>query len=174
MKGCLPLVAFFSMISVADPDPTYYLDADPDPACHFEADPDPDPSFQIKALKTLKMCSNRLIYQTFWLVIRKLTRIQIRIPLITRRRIRIQLINLMRIRIQILPLNLMQIQADPDQQYCQWPKTPSLYALYSTDRKWIDFENKMAANYRDKRSPAPQHQSIPPTFSWSLTYLTSR
>ncbi len=49
MKGCLPLVAFFSMISVADPDPTYYLDTDLDPACHFVTDPDSDPTFHFHA-----------------------------------------------------------------------------------------------------------------------------
>jgi hypothetical protein len=65
VKRSHPLVAFFSVTSVADPDPAYDSDADTDPACHFEADPDsdptfhfnadpdPDPSFQRKALKTL-------------------------------------------------------------------------------------------------------------------------
>ncbi len=71
----------------------------------------------------------------------------------------------MRIRIQILPFNLMRIQADPDQQ---WPKTPSFYALYSTDRKWIDFENKMAANYRDKREHSAATPEHPPNIFMAL------
>ncbi len=72
--------------SVADPDPAYHIDVYPDPVLtfHFDADPDPDPSFQIKA-QTMKKCSNRLVFHTFWLVICKLMRI------------RIQLITLMRI-----------------------------------------------------------------------------
>jgi hypothetical protein len=72
--------------SVADP---HHLDADPDPASHFDADPDTDPTFHFDAvpdlcpalaaklrLKTLKKCSNRLIYRTFWLVVCKLMRIR--------------------------------------------------------------------------------------------------
>ncbi len=31
-------------------------------------------------------------------------------------------------------------------------KTPSVFG--SADRKWMDFENKMAAQYRDKRRPS--------------------
>jgi hypothetical protein len=46
---------------IPDPDPACHCDADPDPTFHFDADP--DPSFQI-GLKTLKKCSNRLIFHT--------------------------------------------------------------------------------------------------------------
>ncbi len=60
-----------------------------------------------KVLTISKMCSNRLIFHTFWLAICKLMRIPIQ--LITLMRIRIQLITLMRIRIRILPFNLMRI-----------------------------------------------------------------
>jgi hypothetical protein len=52
--------------SDADPDPAVYFDVEPDPTFHFDADP--DPSFQIKA-KTLKKCSSRLVFNTFWRVI---------------------------------------------------------------------------------------------------------
>ncbi len=45
---------------------------DPDSTFHFDADPDPDEGFQIKRLKKLKKCSNRLIFHTFLLVISKL------------------------------------------------------------------------------------------------------
>ncbi len=71
----------------------FFFDSDPDPTFHPDANsvPDPDPSFQIEA-KTLK-CLNRLIFHTFWLVVRKLMRIRIRF--------RIQLITLMQIRILI-------------------------------------------------------------------------
>ncbi len=91
----------------ADPDPACHFDADadPDPACHFDADadpdptfhfdadpyPDPDPSIQIKGPKTLKKCSNKFIFHTFWLVICKLMWIRSR-P-ITLMRILIHLIN---------------------------------------------------------------------------------
>ncbi len=69
---------------------------------HPEADPDPYPSLQIKA-KTLEkgLNRNRLIFNTFWLVICKLMRIRIRF--------RIQLTTLMRIRIQSFIFD-----ADPD------------------------------------------------------------
>ncbi len=50
----------------------FLYDADSDPTFHPDAEPDPIPSFQIKAL--LKRCSNRLIFNTFWLVICKLMR----------------------------------------------------------------------------------------------------
>jgi hypothetical protein len=80
--------------SVADPNPACHFDADPDPTFHFRADP--DPSFQIKA-KTLKKCSNRLIFYTFWLVICKLMRSGSSFTFI-------------RIRIRILPFNLTRIQ----------------------------------------------------------------
>jgi hypothetical protein len=72
----------------------------------LDADPDRDPTFhftlmQIRiqilaskySLKPLKKCSNRLIFHTFWLVM-KLIRIGVRF--------RIQLTTLMRIRILIL------------------------------------------------------------------------
>jgi hypothetical protein len=78
----------------AHPDSSHHSDADLDPTFHPDADP--DPSFQIK-IQTLKKCSNRLIFHTFWLVICKLMRI----------RFRIQLITLMRIWIR------MRIHADP-------------------------------------------------------------
>ncbi len=81
-----------------------------------DADPCLDPSFQ-KRLEILKMCSKRLIFHSFWLVICKLMRIGIRIQLITLTRIRLQLITFMRIR--ILPFNLMRIHADPDPQHCK-------------------------------------------------------
>ncbi len=55
-------------------------------------DPDPDPSLQIKAQKTLKKCSSRLIFYTFWLVICKLILMRIWIQLITWVRIRIRLL----------------------------------------------------------------------------------
>jgi hypothetical protein len=88
-----------------DPDPACHFDEDPEPTFHFNADPDQEPSIQIKA-QTLKKCSIRLIFLTFWLVICQLMRI------------RIQLITLMWT--LILPLNLMRIHADPDpQQWCQ-------------------------------------------------------
>ncbi len=57
-------------------------------------------------LKTLKKCSNILVFYTLWLVICKLLRIWIQ--LITLMRIRIQLISFMRIR--ILPFNLIWIR----------------------------------------------------------------
>ncbi len=63
---------------------------------HVDADPGPAPSFQIKAQTLEKKCSNRLIFQTFWLLICKLMRIRIRFQ--------IQLITVMRIRIQIFIL----------------------------------------------------------------------
>ncbi len=71
------------------------LDADPypDPTFHTDAKPDPVPSFQIKAPNLFKKCWNRLIFNTYWLVICKIMRIRIRF--------RIQLITLMRIRILI-------------------------------------------------------------------------
>jgi hypothetical protein len=60
----------------ADPDPIFYCDADPDTACPFDADPEPifyfdadlDPSYQKKAQS---LCSKKLIFHTFWLVICK-------------------------------------------------------------------------------------------------------
>jgi hypothetical protein len=123
--------------SVADPH-HFYADVDPDldSACHFDADadPDPDPTFHFYGflirilaskvrLKTLKKCSNKLIFHTLRLVIFKLMRILIRIQLITLlrmgMRIRIQLITLMRIlkQIRILPFTSMRIHADPDPQH---------------------------------------------------------
>jgi hypothetical protein len=55
------------------------FDVGPDPTFRFDAVL--DPSFQIKAqIKTLKKCSNRLIFLPFWLVICKLIRIRIRYP----------------------------------------------------------------------------------------------
>jgi hypothetical protein len=66
--------------TVSDPDKAYYFDADADPdhAYLFDADPHPyptfhfaadlDPSFPNKSSKPQK-CSNRLKFQTFWLVI---------------------------------------------------------------------------------------------------------
>ncbi len=67
----------------------------------LNAVPDPDPSSQIKIQKTLKKCSSRLIFHTFWLFICKLMRMRIRIQLITlmRNRIRLLFSNSMRIRI---------------------------------------------------------------------------
>jgi hypothetical protein len=81
--------------------PTYHFDADPDPMriqilifiwCGsgswvlFDAEADPDPTFHqnpdhifhIKA-QTLKKCSNRLIFHTFWLFICKSMRIRIQL-----------------------------------------------------------------------------------------------
>jgi hypothetical protein len=66
-----------------------------------------------KKLQTLKKCSDRLIFHTFWLLSCKLMWIRIWIP--------IQLINLMTIQIRILSFNLMRIQADPDPQHCYGP-----------------------------------------------------
>jgi len=73
-----------------DPDSTYHPDADS--GFLFDADPDPDTSFQMKA-QTIEKCTNRLIFQSFWLVICKLMRIRILF--------RIQLITLMRIQVLI-------------------------------------------------------------------------
>ncbi len=67
----------------------FVLDADVDPA--FHPDDDPDPTFQIKA-QTHEKCSNRLVFDTFWLGLCK----SMWIP------IRIQLIALMLVRILIL------------------------------------------------------------------------
>ncbi len=67
-SGCLSGFRFL-FDSDAVPDPTFHPDEDPDPF--------PDPSFQIKA-QTLKKCSNRLIFQTFWLIICRLMRIRTR------------------------------------------------------------------------------------------------
>ncbi len=38
-----------------DPVPACHFDADPECTFHFDAQPDPDPSYQIKALKLLKL-----------------------------------------------------------------------------------------------------------------------
>ncbi len=93
-----------------DPDSTFHFAADQDPTFHFDPDPnpDPDPSFQIKAQNLEKKCSNRLIFHTLWLVIRKLRRIWIQPNILLRRRV--QLITLMRIRIRILPFHLKWIR----------------------------------------------------------------
>jgi hypothetical protein len=57
------------------------------------------------------------------------------------------------------------------------PSTPSAFG--SSDRKWIDFVSKMAANYRDKRGPGAatlgHHPNInialdPPNFSLHTTF----
>jgi hypothetical protein len=96
---------------------TLIADSDPDPTFHFDAAPDPDPILQIIKAQNLENCSNRLIFQIFWLVICKL------------KRIRIQRITMMRIRIQLItcdadpdadPDPTFQFDADPvsDPQHC--------------------------------------------------------
>jgi hypothetical protein len=82
----------------------HHLDADPDSIYHPVADPDvdPDSNFYLmririlaskKKAQLLTKCSNRLIFNTFWLVICKLMRIRIRF--------RMDLITLMLIRIRL-------------------------------------------------------------------------
>jgi len=65
----------------ADVDCVFYLfdvDAHPDPTIQPHADPDPDSSFQLKT-QTLGKVLNRLIFNTFLLVICTLMRIQFQI-----------------------------------------------------------------------------------------------
>ncbi len=111
------------------PQNSHHFYSDLDLACHFVADPDPTCHFVADAVririlpfivmwigiwflilaskrkaKNLENVLNRLIFHTFWLVIRKLTNFAD------------QLIILMRmcIRIRILTFISMRIQADPD------------------------------------------------------------